>query len=200
MAPGPCQRVSFKTGEQSSCGKAKQAEPEPRGCGDSSTASPGESLQAAALCWLSSNLQMLQGWKRASGRPYCQQDPSRAPCPHGSRCPQPDVPMAWSAQTSQSAANRAQTFPPGFSLSPDVTMRNCGIQLTSVFLPLTVGVSLPALKQTCCHGRQMLAIKMKESARRREADTHTQLQGGCFVPSAHRGSTALPHQLLRAWE
>lgn len=91
-------------------------------------------------------------------------------------------------------------FPPGFSLSPDVTMRNCGIQLTSVFLPLTVGVSLPALKQTCCHGRQMLAIKMKESARRREADTHTQLQGGCFVPSAHRGSTALPHQLLRAWE
>lgn len=69
--------------------------------------------------------------------------------------------MASGAQTPQSASSRATTFASGFSLSPDVTMRNCGIQLTPVFLPLTVGVSLPAFKQTCCHGRQMLAIKMR---------------------------------------
>lgn len=32
----------------------------------------GKACKLLLLCWLSSNLQMPQGWKRASGYPYCQ--------------------------------------------------------------------------------------------------------------------------------
>lgn len=95
------------------------------------------------------------------------------------------------------------------SLVPDVTTRDCGIQLTSVFLPVTVGVSplrfetdtLPWKTNACnkakarvCRGRLMLACSRHSlgaacrPAAARPVPPASHPDGQSWVPSAAAGT------------
>lgn len=182
--PQPQVLVRFPASKQESTGemeKQNNTERAPRGW-----------QRQAALPALGTPRQLLRlpwHWLLANRQaPQGEKEPQVVPAPSGPLCPpargvlrplEEHGPLAGTARPVPGSGCRGAGAPKGRRreslssgfLSPDVTTRDCGIQLSSVFLPVTVGVSplrfktdtLPwktnacnKAKERACRGRPML--------------------------------------------